>query len=466
MRKLLIPLLLLPLLFPKVAWAHAFGQIYTLPLPVWLYLYGGAAAVAVSFLLVAYFAREGKQSYSYPTLEIPFLNTLTQDWFIFLVKLFSLVVFAAAVISGFLGTGVPTLNLIPNLFWILIMLGITYLSALIGNVWSVLNPLRIILSIVPGNKQPLTYPAKLGYLPAVIIYFFIIWLELLSNGIGVNPRFLSFFFLIYLSLSIMISYLFSKEIWFKYWDFLEVFFGLFSKIAPLEKKNNKIYLRPPFVALLKEKVTHPTLLIFILFMLSSTAFDGFKSTSTWLSFYYSFSYVLERLFHNNTYLLLHTIFWSLSPFIFLVVFLIGVGLMKLIVKSKESLLSLALKFAPSLIPIALAYNIAHYYTLLLTQGTTLINLISDPLNLGWNLFGTANLTTSIGFMNASFVWHSQVAVIIIGHIAAVYQSHREALRTFPSHRQAVVSQLPMLLIMVIYTMTGLWILSQPLTLRG
>ena len=48
----------LALLAPAVA-AHGFGRLYTLPVPVWMYLYGAAAALLASFALIAWFAVGG-----------------------------------------------------------------------------------------------------------------------------------------------------------------------------------------------------------------------------------------------------------------------------------------------------------------------------------------------------------------------------------------------------------------------
>lgn len=119
-----------------------------------------------------------------------------------------------------------------------------------------------------------------------------------------------------------------------------------------------------------------------------------------------------------------------------------------------------------MLPIALVYNIAHYYTLFLIQGQSLIPRLSDPFNFGWNLIGTVNYTPNVGIIGASFIWNSQVSFIILGHIAAVYLAHVIALKIFSHQKRAVISQIPMLILMVAYTVTGLWILSQPLTIGG
>ena len=91
------------------------------------------------------------------------------------------------------------------------------------------------------------------------------------------------------------------------------------------------------------------------------------------------------------------------------------------------------------------------------------SLLSDPFGWGWNLFGTAMLWRAPILPDLGWVWHAQVGLILFGHIASVYLAHRVALCVFPARGQAVVSQLPMLALMVAFTVFGLWILAQPLT---
>jgi hypothetical protein len=116
-----------------------------------------------------------------------------------------------------------------------------------------------------------------------------------------------------------------------------------------------------------------------------------------------------------------------------------------------------------LIPIALAYHLSHYLSYLLIQGQLLITLVSDPFGYGWDLFGTATFKPNIAIVNAKFAWVVSVAAIVLGHIIAVYISHVTAVRQLKDRRSALRSQYPMLVLMIAYTMTSLWILAQPIT---
>ena len=113
-------------------------------------------------------------------------------------------------------------------------------------------------------------------------------------------------------------------------------------------------------------------------------------------------------------------------------------------------------------PIAVADQVAHCYTLLLVQGQAFVARLSDPFGWGWNLFGTVGFQPRYDLVGAGFVWYSQVALIVVGHVIAVYLAHLISLRLLGDPRRALLSQIPMLVLMVLYTVCSLWILAQPI----
>ena len=150
------------------------------------------------------------------------------------------------------------------------------------------------------------------------------------------------------------------------------------------------------------------------------------------------------------------------PCVFLGIYLIVIKLMTFFVDDEMSLLDIASSFVYSLIPIALAYHIAHFLGFLLIQGQLAIPLMSDPLGLNWNLIGSADYIVNIGIINAKFTWVIAVVSIVIGHIVSVFLAHVTASRIIVNRRFALYSQYPMLVFMVGYTMISLWILAQPI----
>jgi hypothetical protein len=152
----------------------------------------------------------------------------------------------------------------------------------------------------------------------------------------------------------------------------------------------------------------------------------------------------------------------ISPLVYLAVFAGFVWAARRSAASKLSVRELILRFAPTLVPIAFVYHVTHYYTVLLAQAGQIVRLVSDPFGFGWNLFGTSRLHVPAVLIDVEAIWHTQVVLIVIGHIASVYLAHLEALRLFGTPRRATLSQLPMLMLMMLFTTLGLWILSLPL----
>jgi hypothetical protein len=119
-------------------------------------------------------------------------------------------------------------------------------------------------------------------------------------------------------------------------------------------------------------------------------------------------------------------------------------------------------FVFTLVPIAIAYLVAHYLSYFLIQGQLLIRLASDPFGFGWNMFGTGHFRPDIGIVGARFVWYTSVFAIVLGHVVAISLAHVIALRNLDDPRAAIRSQFPMLILMVAYTMMSLWIVAQPI----
>jgi hypothetical protein len=193
--------------------------------------------------------------------------------------------------------------------------------------------------------------------------------------------------------------------------------------------------------------------VFVILVLAGVAYDGLLATPLWLE-------VVRLTSMTQTMGLL------LLPLIFLAVYLGFVKLSQVAGGGGVPLRRLAPAYVYTLVPIAIAYQVSHYYTYLLIQGQAIIYHLSDPFGWGWDLFGTAGYEIRIGVVSAAFVWYSQVVLIVTGHVLAVYLGHVVSLRFFGSPQLALRSQLPLLALMILYTIFSLWILSQPIVSRG
>jgi hypothetical protein len=217
---------------------------------------------------------------------------------------------------------------------------------------------------------------------------------------------------------------------------------------------------------------------FVLLMLSSVTFDGLLATPLWadVTGWMIHSQALRPLIialqdvTGDAVAAVGTIALVLFLTGFQLLYLLFSALMRWCVPAAEraglSLRQVAGLFVLSLVPIALAYHLAHYLSYLAIVGQYMIPLLSDPFGFGWNLFGTRLYVVDIGVVNARLVWYTSVIAIVAGHIVAVWLAHVTALRAFASNRAALRSQAPMLLLMVAYTMLSLWILAQPVVEAG
>lgn len=472
-------------LLPAAAGAHSFGRIYNLPVPFWLYAYGAAAALLLSFVMVGYFvSTQGatRAPWSRELGDTGWMRAARRLRLLTVLRLLSVGGLLLCLLTGFFGNRNPYLNFNMTFFWVVFVLGFAYLTALVGDVYAAINPWRVLCEGLEKTWHGFTqgrlrYPARLGYWPALLLYMAFIWIELLGST---RPFSLAVILLAYSGLNFLGVWLIGSRDWFRYGEFFSVFLRLTAKMAPLDYapattpgQRGRLRLRAPFAGLLETRAENLSLLLFVLFMLSSTAFDGLRMTVPWYRLFWSdpFNLITPLIGSHpiqaypvlrGIYLTYESVCLLLSPFVYLAVYLGFIALTKWITRSPRGVMELALCFALTLLPIALVYNITHYYTLILTQGLKIISLLSDPFGWGWDLFRTRHLFRAPILPDMGFIWHSQVGLILFGHIVSVYLAHVEALRLFPDRRQALLSQLPMLLLMVLFTTAGLWILAQPI----
>ena len=461
---------LLVLVFPAAASAHAFGQTYVLPIPFWMYAFAASAALALSFVVVGYFVTAKDAVRNARTVDLGGI-LWARGGFLGVLRAFSVALLALTLLTALFGTPNPFANFSVTFFWIIFVLGFAYATALIGDVYAALNPWRGLCDLIewryPGAfRARVTYPAWLGYYPALVLYMGFIWVELFAHA---SPRGLGLYLLAYTLINLGGARLFGPDAWFRYGEMFAVVLRLIAKMAPVEYTSGRLRLRQPFSGLLKEPADHPSLLLIVLFMLSSTAFDGVHQTLPWVHIFWKRIYPPLAAMIAQPYLFFVDIYyywqWSmlfLSPFFYLAVYLAFIWLMKRAVRSERTLRELALDFTFCLVPIAFVYHVTHYYTLLLTQAPAIVPLVSDPFGWGWDLFGTARRGPNPVIVPADWVWHTQVALILVGHVVSVYLAHAKALELFPRTGRAVWSQLPMLVLMVAFTTAGLWILSLPI----
>jgi hypothetical protein len=303
------------------------------------------------------------------------------------------------------------------------------------------------------------YPERLGRWPAAAQLFLFAALELAYFDPS-NPRALGVAILVYSIVNWFGAAWFGREAWFTNAEAFTVYFGALAHIAPLAVRTDAdrkrtLMLRPPLVGLTRF-ATPPGTVAFVAVMLGSVGFDGFSRTSWWLDRREEVRNAAPGAF-DWTGTFVNALGLLLAVAAVAAAYLLAVTIAKRLARTREDLVH---AFLGSLVPIALVYAVSHYFSLLLGQGQAAIRLASDPLGRDWNLFGTADMAVDLTPVSPNTIWYVQVGALLAGHIAGLALAHDRAVELFPSTRQALRTQYPLLGLMVIYTVTGLWLLSQ------
>lgn len=455
-------------LIPSFAFAHGFGQRIDLPVPLYLYLFGAGAVVALSFILLGFVSRRITNTlYEYPTYNLSrhkLFRVLASAWGVEPLKFFFVAFLLTALASGVWGDQNPAFNVLPTVVWVLFAVGVPFFSAFIGNIWSVINPFKTLFGYAERilgaarSTAEKNWPAAWGVWPAFLLFFAFRWVENVSLD-SATPFPLAMFVSLYALITFAGMVIFGKEAWLKNGDPFSVFFSFLSRFSITEAKEvnerTELHLRPPAVGLLKGGASISET-AFVLLMLSSVAADGVLSTGFFQSLFSS--------------LLNAGLPWSVvgttglaGLFALFVAVYAGFALLtKILSSDSASALDIARRFVYSLLPISIAYEIAHYLSILVVESQRLIYLASDPFGRGWNLFGTADYSISYTVLNLKVLWNLQVGLIIIGHVIAVAVAHAIAERYFKDSRRAFISQYPMLVLMIFYSCLSLWIMAQPI----
>jgi len=438
-------------LAPAEAAAHAFGTRYDLPLPLGLWLAGAGLTVALSFVVFALALRRGADGASYPRFALLRVHPLAVK----ALGAVSVCVFFVLIAAGLFGTQDPFRNLAPAFVWIAWWIGFTYLSALVGDVWTVLSPWK---ALYPAGRSGLRreLPAAVGVWPAAALLLAFGWIEIVWEGNAV-PANIALLALGYSVLTWSGMFVFGREAWLASGEVFAVYFHWLAKLAPGEVRAGKgaaceWRLRPPAAGLLDPRPVSSSEAFFVIVMLAAVTFDGLRETPLWA-------------IGDSLWAAAATAGLLATPCVFALVILGACALMARLTHgdaNRASAGELARLFVPTLLPIALAYHVAHYLSYLLVAGQVVIPLASDPLGRGWDLFGTAHYEIAVGIVGARFAWYTSVIVIVIGHVLAMYVAHRRALGRFSERRSARRSQYPLAALMVGYTMLSLWILAQPI----
>jgi hypothetical protein len=452
---------------------HGFGQRYDLPISLALYLYAAAGVVIISFVLVVLFTGDqvGVKALQYPRRPAPRLALIARTpWPRVVGGAIGFAGLLAIVVTGLFGSSNPLYNPAEYLTWIYFWAGLFIVSGLVGNLWYLVNPWAAVYDVAIQilRLKPVWKLPNVGVWPAAVAYFSFACLEL-TTGMANRPWLVAILALVYSAVTLAGMFLFGRDEWLEHCEGFTVLFSIVGRFSPVEAERDEtgritmVYLRPWGVGLLKASPTGWDRVVFVILMLSTLAFDGILATPSWQDF----TIALEPIWLPMGafgFFFVKTLGLVLLSVAFLLVFITFMELVIYLGRRSVDLKATVSAFALTLVPIALVYNAAHNYSYVVVQSQGIIPLLNDPLQKGWHLWpAVAGFTPSFALAQASTVWYAQVVLIVLGHVVAVYLAHLRAGERFRTAQRALLSQYPMLVLMVMYTMTSLWILAQPIT---
>ena len=453
MRRRLLPIATAGVLFlndARPALAHGLGGRLDLPVPRWLFVYGAAVALVISFVALAVLwrsprleGRKERDGHDGPLQSL--LSSTIVEW---TLRAVGLALFLLVVVAALGGVDEPTDNVAPVFVYVWLWVGLAFACALLGNLWATLSPFDTAARLLAiGDEPRRAYPKAWGKWPAALLLLGFTWLELVAP-FGATPRTLGVAIAAYTLITLTGMAVFGRGEWNRRGEAFAVLYDLLGRLAPFARDGDGRVVRRPVLGGLPSLRPEPGLLAFVGVLLGSTTFDGVSRTSAWTSLVGGLGSVSGTLAGTA----------GLIAVTMLVTGAFSLAMASASLVSGERWHPLAVRFAHSLVPIAFAYMVAHYFSLLVLEGQLGLRLVSDPFGLGWNLLGTAGWSVNLGLLSVGVIWHVQVVAIVAGHIGGVVLAHDRAVASFPA-RVAMRTQYALLAVMILFTAIGLLLLS-------
>jgi len=433
-----------------VVLAHGIGTRGDLPLPAWMFAYGAGFAVVASFLLL-------RLLWPGPRLARAAIGGALGGWTRpagaageAILRTAGLAALAVTVWAAFAGGDTTVDNIAPVALFVAFWVGVQVVSVVLGDVWATANPLDTIAAAIHRVSGRAHEPSAgadhpWGAWPAVATLGAFLWFELAYHDPS-SPRAVGTFVVLYSATVLVGAARFGRG-WIANGDGFAALFALLGKIGVFHRDDDgQLRMRPPLAGLTTIE-PRPGLEALVLVTLGATSFDGMTRTSFWLDVLGSSEGWSATLINTVGLLWVVGIVAALYRAAMW-------GAAKVVGGDSRAL---ATQFLHALVPIVFAYALAHYFSLLMFEGQTFLALASDPLGRGWDLFGTAHWEINFRLVTTTTIAWVQACAIAGGHVAGVITAHDRAVELY-DHRTAVASQVPVLGVMVVYTVGGLLLL--------
>jgi hypothetical protein len=439
--------------------AHAFGVRYELPIPLLVFVLGGAAVVAVSFLIVL------------PTRVSPAPQPVADRTAVRHVPATAgvpaLVILALLCWAGLAGSQEIPENILPTLFWVYVWVVLPLLCGILGdftsgsNAFGFLAQLGDRIAALAGRASAAAWPRWLGWWPAVVLAGLGTLAELVFNASATLPRFIAWMLLAYSALCVVMGAVFGANAWRGRGELFTVLLATWGRLGWFRfgapgRRGFAGGLEAPFERTLSRTV-------FVLLLLASISFDGILSTPQWTRFEHRA--VSVGNLHGQE--LLRCVSFVAVIATLYMVFGLFAAAVRLAGGRQWTLSGTLSGLLPSMVPIAFGYLLAHYVQYVLINGQLILPLLGAPGGEATNLHlpypFNDDYEVHTHFLPNGFYWYFDLVVIVAAHIAAVVLAHRHLVRTATATAPARRAEYRWIIAMVAYTCLSLWLLAQPLT---
>ena len=446
------------------AHAHGVQGRAETPIPISAFFWVAGAVLVISFAVLAVgWSRPRLTAVPWRPAPDRLTRAVLSPATLWVVRALVLALFLLVLAAAAFGSKRLNENIAPLTIFVVWWAGLVPVSVLFGNVWQAVNPWVTIarLARLP-DRTPREPPAGMGWWPAVVLLVLWAWVELVYPT-AARPRLIATLIVGYSVVTLGGMARFGVARWLERGETFSVYTRVLATLGPVEVREGRLGFRPPLVGVTR-LAPGPAVVAFIVVLIGTVSFDGLSGSRFWEE---RDVIAAQRLIERG-----------IDAFAAgIIVATIGLLVtLAIVLAAYEGCSWLAARLggwrhgrgagraavalAHSLVPIALAYVVAHYFTLFVFQSQDLIRLASDPFGRGSDLFGTAGHRIDFQLVSANAIWAVQVTAIVIGHVAALALAHDRALELSDGHRAALRSQVPMLVLMVGLTVAGLWSLSE------
>ena len=403
---------------------HGIGSVGDLPIPFETVLNVSAWVIILTFVFL-------KISWKKSVLvQKEVIVEQRQPW---LGKMFGVFILSLLILPGLIGNEEAKTSMTPLIICVFLWIGVPVLGLVFGDIYSKFNPLSIIPS---SEKKPSTVWL------AAALFLGLTWFELVWRKPG-NPTHIGIVFILLMLITTVTRIIFSKasiEV-----DPLHLLHHLYAKL--------RFTLSKPIYKNMLENIANLSnfkgMEYFILLMIGTVTYDGLRGTTFWYNLFGSST--LDITFSTFAFFGINIII--IGSYRFACWFALKVS------GEKQDLNNISLLFGHTMLPIAFAYHVTHYLSLLLYESQTILYRLNDPYGIGWNLFGIDDVSINY-FLTPVALWGIQVFVTLAGHMLSVVLAHDLAIKLF-GHQQSDKTQYIFLLITVGLTLQALFVLSVP-----